>query len=144
MAGIVAPAILNLDGTLADSARCFPTPIGLFKKALGLGDGRYAYSLNDAAKTVDWVAGMFMLFADQTFNRLKGFDEHYYLYYEDVDICARAHLYDEPVILCPACAAVHDARRASRKSLRFMSWHLRSMARFFIKRYVRKHQASHG
>ncbi|NLZ10605.1 MAG: glycosyltransferase family 2 protein [Alcaligenaceae bacterium] len=135
-AGIVAPAILNVDGTLADSARYFPTPIGLLKKALGRGDGRYHYGLNDAPLAVDWVAGMFVVFSRQTFERLRGFDEKYFLYYEDVDICARAHQLNEPVILCPQGAAIHDARRTSRKSLRFLSWHLSSMARFFIKRYL--------
>ena len=139
-AGIVAPAILDVQGTLADSARYFPTPIGLLKKALGRGDGRYAYQLGDAALAVDWVAGMFLLFKTTTFARLGGFDERYFLYYEDVDICARAHQLNEPVILCPACAAIHDARRASRKSLRFLSWHLSSMARFFIKRYLSKNR----
>lgn len=134
-AGIVAPAILDVDGTLADSARYFPTPASLLKKALGRGDGRYTYNLSDPPLAVDWVAGMFLLFKTSTFERLKGFDENYFLYYEDVDICARAHQLNESVILCPACAAIHDARRASRKNLRFLSWHLSSMARFFIKRY---------
>lgn len=135
-AGVVAPAILDVQGMLADSARYFPTPAGLFRKALGRGDGRYQYGLNDAPCSVDWVAGMFMLFSARAFERLHGFDERYYLYYEDVDICARAHLLQEPVVLCPESVAVHDARRSSRKSFRFMSWHLRSMARYFVKRYL--------
>lgn len=132
-AGIAAPAILE-QGRLADSARYFPTLFSLFNKALGRNDGRYVYSLGDSPFPVDWVAGMFMVFSASAFERLRGFDEKYYLYYEDVDICARAHQLGLPVVLCPASAATHDARRTSRKSLRFMSWHLSSMARFLIKR----------
>lgn len=137
-ASIVGPAILDVQGNLADSARLFPTPAGLLKKALGCGDGRYVYKLHDAPFPVDWVAGMFVLFSAQTFAHLQGFDEKYYLYYEDVDICARARQLNETVILCPSCSAIHDARRASRKSMRFLSWHLRSMARFLLQRTFRK------
>ena len=39
----------------------------------------------------DWIGGMFMLFSSKDFKKLKGFDEEFFLYFEDVNICYRAN-----------------------------------------------------
>jgi len=62
---------------------------------------------------------------------LGGFDEGFFLYYEDVDLCARLWRGGREVVLCPEVQVVHDARRASRRHLRHMRWHAASMARYF-------------
>lgn len=38
----------------------------------------------------DWVSGSLMMISRETFDRLGGFDESFWMYYEDVDICLRA------------------------------------------------------
>jgi hypothetical protein len=83
----------------------------------------------------DWVAGMFVLFSALAYKKLEGFDENYFLYYEDVDICRRAHLLGLKIICCPEVTIVHHAQRASRKSIRHMCWHLESMRRYFCKTF---------
>jgi hypothetical protein len=127
---VVAPLIVAPSGQVEDSARRFPTFLALFRKALGGCDGRYEIRPGQEPVTVDWVAGMFMVFGSEDFARLGGFDERYFLYYEDVDICARAWRAGINVMVCPAVSAVHDARRQSRKSLRHLRWHLASMWRY--------------
>jgi N-acetylglucosaminyl-diphospho-decaprenol L-rhamnosyltransferase len=129
---IVAPLIVSPSGCVEDSARHFPTMSGLLKKAAGRDDGRYPMVSGQALVFPDWVAGMFMLFRATDYARLGGFDERYFLYYEDVDICARAWRAGMKVVLCPSVSAIHDARRQSRKSLRHLRWHLASMARYFL------------
>lgn len=131
-ASVVAPAIINPAGGQEDSARYFPTIFSLFKKFLKLNDGRYSYTLGQPAFDVDWVAGMFMLFKPRAFADLAGFDEGYFLYYEDVDLCFRARKAGKRVVLCPESVAIHDARRTSHKNIRYMYWHLSSMARFLL------------
>ncbi len=129
---IIAPLIVSPSGGVEDSARHFPTMSGLLKKAVGHNDGRYPMVSGQALIFPDWVAGMFMLFRTTDYARLGGFDERYFLYYEDVDICARAWRDGMKVVLCPSVSAIHDARRQSRKSLRHLRWHLASMARYFL------------
>lgn len=129
-AAIVAPLIMSPRGEVEDSARHFPTVKSLAMKALGQADGRWPFPSDMATFSPDWVAGMFMLFRSSDFTRLGGFDERYYLYYEDVDICRRAHSERMKVVVCPAACAVHDARRASRRNIRHAYWHLMSMARY--------------
>jgi GT2 family glycosyltransferase len=131
---LAAPLILTPSGEMEDSARYFPTLWSLLRKALGGPDGRYAIESGQPVVFPDWVAGMFMLFRSSVFARLGGFDEGYFLYYEDVDICDRAGRAGMKVALCPSVTAIHDARRDSHRNLRHLRWHLASMARYLCKK----------
>jgi GT2 family glycosyltransferase len=127
--GVIAPSVRNPEGSLEDSARHFPTPLSLLRKLIGLGDGRV--EIDDAApQDVDWTAGMFLLFPASAFGELGGFDEDFFLYYEDVDICARLWKCGRRVILHPGVTVIHAAQRTSRRNLRYMKWHLASMVRY--------------
>lgn len=126
-----APMIVNRNGDIEDSARRLPSPWGILSKALGRSDGRYVFGPGDAAFPPDWVGGMFMLVKSDAYAAVGGFDERFFLYYEDVDLCSRMRLAGLPLLLCPQASAVHDARRASHRSLRFLRWHLSSIVRFF-------------
>lgn len=136
-AAVVAPAVLNPAGKIDDSIRRFPTPLGLVARLLSLGDGRHPFALGDETFTAEWAAGMFMLFRAEDYRAVGGFDEGFFLYYEDVDICARLWKAGRPILACPKIQVEHDARRASRKNFRYMKWHLASMARHFLKHYGR-------
>lgn len=73
---------------------------------------------------------MFMLFPRTVYEQLGGFDETYFLYYEDVDLCARLRKLGYRVGYCADVSVVHDARRASHSNLSYLRRHLASMARF--------------
>jgi N-acetylglucosaminyl-diphospho-decaprenol L-rhamnosyltransferase len=132
-AALVAPLVEAPSGSIEDSIRYFPTPMSLSRKALGRSDGRYSLKSLDNELYPDWVAGMFMLFRSDCFAQLGGFDEKFFLYYEDVDICARAWKQGMKVLACTNVRVIHEARRASRREPRYMWWHLRSLARYFRK-----------
>lgn len=136
-AAVVAPVVVAKDGQVEDSVRHFPTLRLLFGKALGKSDGRYCIVLGQPAFCPEWVAGMFMLFRSDDFAILGGFDEGFFLYYEDVDICARAWNARMKIVASPSVSVIHDARRASRKDFGYMRWHMASMARFFWKHWGR-------
>lgn len=136
-AAVIAPAVLTPAGQVEDSIRRFPTPLSLAGKMLGWSDGRYPFSVGDATFAADWVGGMFMLFRSEDYRRVGGFDEGFFLYYEDVDICARLWQAGRRVLACPMAQVVHDARRASRRNLRYMRWHAGSMARYLGKHWLR-------
>lgn len=142
--GVVAPLVIGPDGEFEDSVRRFPTPWIIFSKLLGwhqLAD----YSLACGDAELDWVGGMFMLFDRQIFQQMGGFDERYFLYYEDVDLCGRLHLAGYRVVACPQSRVIHHAQRSSHRSLKFLSWHVTSMLRFFtspVYRQLKKHRQS--
>ena len=72
-----------------------------------------------------------MLFQSAAFLELGGFDERYFLYYEDVDICARLRLAGHEIVVCPWVSVVHAARRESHQKLQYLAWHIASITRFF-------------
>lgn len=128
--GVAAPRVVNSQGQPEDSARRFPTPGAIVLKALGLGRGN-PYAVADRPIYPDWAGGMFLLFRAPVFAQLGGFDTRYFLYYEDVDLCARLRLTGLRVLVTPQACVVHAARRDSHRSWRYLRWHLRSMLRFF-------------
>jgi len=129
--GAAAPLILDSDGAIEDSARPFPTLSSLVGKALGAEPERY-YEIGEESISPDWVGGMFMLLRRDAFAAVGGFDARYYLYYEDVDLCARLRLAGYDIRLVPSVSAVHLARRQSRRDIRYLLWHLRSMIRYIL------------
>lgn len=137
--GVVAPRVVSTSGSREDSARSFPTLLELVRK---FGGGK-SEVLPDTFpfSSPDWIAGMFMLFPRAVFEELHGFDERYFLYYEDVDLCARLALAGYKRLVCSDVTVVHDARRSSHGNLRYAAMHLKSIIRFFssdVYRQVRK------
>ncbi len=128
--GLSAPRVLNPEGLPEDSATPFPSPMMILLKALRLGQGR-PYVVGTHTLYPDWVAGMCMLLRAAQFRLLGGFDTRYFLYYEDVDLCARLRLSGLEVALTPAAQVAHAAQRSSHRHLGYLVLHLRSLIQFF-------------
>lgn len=125
--GVVAPAVKNSRMELEDHARKLPTPFVLVRKFFG-------FEEPPTHSAPDWVAGMFMLFPKEVFARLGGFDEKFFLYYEDVDLCCRLRLAGYRIVVEPEAVVIHDARRASHRRPYYFYRHLSSALRFFLSR----------
>ena len=130
---VVAPQIFGSDNLLEESARKFPTPYKIVCKALG-GYKAHDYLITEHAIQSDWLGGMFMLLPSKVFTKVTGFDERYFLYYEDVDLCARLIMLGYKVVLNPQATVFHYAQRASHQNFKYFRWHLLSMLRFFVSR----------
>ncbi len=129
--GACAPLVLSIDGKVEDSARRFPTFGRLAKRAV-LKIREADFDVSRQPTVVDWVAGMFIVFSREAFQQVGGFDEAYFMYMEDADICRRLSRLRLAVIVDPRCKVVHEARRASRRNLQHLRWHLRSAMRFLF------------
>jgi N-acetylglucosaminyl-diphospho-decaprenol L-rhamnosyltransferase len=128
--GVIAPLIVSGDGSIEDSARKFPTPFKILSKAFSGYRGQ-DYKVGSELIEPDWVGGMFMIFRRDTFALLGGFDQKFFLYYEDVDLCARIRLQGLRVVMIRNVQATHLARRSSHISAAYSFMHIRSMLRFF-------------
>jgi GT2 family glycosyltransferase len=129
--GVAAPLVHASDGQLQDSARRFPTVARLIRRKLG-GTRSPDYRVGQVPMAVDWVAGMFMVFRREVYASLGGFDDRYFMYFEDVDLCQRLHRADLRVMLVPQARVIHDAQRASRRQLKHFVWHLSSACRYLL------------
>ena len=126
-----APLIMTPENDIEDSARSFPTAISLIGKALGIADGTYAS--DQERENPDWLAGMFLLLRSSAFREIGGFDEKYFLYYEDVDLCWRLRRRGLSLRQVSGVRATHHARRASHRNWQHARWHLASMMRFLAR-----------
>lgn len=94
---IAGPGFENLDGSEWPIAFRFPSVGTEFCAALGiglvtrlLGDRTVARRMPPAAQRVDWVSGAAMMIRPQVVAAIGGFDENYFLYFEETDFCFRA------------------------------------------------------
>lgn len=135
--GVCAPLILSSHGETQDSARFFPNLKRLIWRKLHHKHSLdYLITTDTASKTisVDWLAGMFLLFKKSAYEAIHGFDERYFLYVEDIDIAWRLKQIGYQAVLVTNVAMIHDAQHASRKKLRYFVWHLSGMLRFLLRK----------
>ena len=116
--GMVGPKILNADGSLQLSCkRSFPTIKSAIPKILGLDKlfpnskwfGRYNLTFLDPDKNhvVDAISGSCMLIRNNVFKKIGGFDERFFMFGEDIDICLRTWKANFEVHYFPETKIIH-------------------------------------
>ena len=125
--GLVAPLMYSVSGLIEDNARVFPNSLNLIKKLFLGNENRWPLDSKSNLDFPDWVAGMFMLMPAYRFKNSGGFDTRFFMYYEDVDLCRRIRKKGLEIALLKSVPVIHNARRDSRKKLRFFLWHLYSL-----------------
>ena len=142
--GILCPQLLNSDLTYQSSVRRFHNLKILLLRALSRGSdvAKFKaienYLMKNFDKTlvqpVDWALGAAMILRRDIYERLNGFDENFFLYVEDVDLCLRSWRCGYEVIYNPSAVMIHDHRRESLKGVNKNLWyHIQSMAYFILK-----------
>jgi mannose-6-phosphate isomerase-like protein (cupin superfamily) len=132
--GVVGPACA-IRGAAPRTARVAFRPSSSLLRKLISGASGPDYPVDDGPQRVDWVAGMFMLFRSEAFRAVGGFDERFFLYYEDVDVCRRMRALGYSAVYVPDATVIHDARRESRRNPRLMGIHAASALRYLARRY---------
>lgn len=106
--GIIGFQLRNPDGTAQASCGAFPSLLstlrGLFRAR---SQRKCQHQTGEQAIPVDWVTGGCFLVRRECLEQLQGFDEAYFLYYEDVDICQRASQAGWGVWYEPCIAVTH-------------------------------------
>ena len=117
-AGCAYPLQVDAQGHLQDSGRELPTPQALWRRrALGQRELR-----------VDWVNAACLLLPQPVWHTVGGFDESYFMYCEDVDLCLRVRLAGLALVRAPA-QIEHSGQRASHQRWAHLRWHIGSLLR---------------
>jgi len=133
----VAPKIHYSDGRFQYSCRLLPSPVNLFLRRFlpRLGakmDAAYELHQADYSQNlkVPSISGCFMLLASELLQALQGFDERYFMYLEDVDLCRRA-LPLTDIIYHADSLVIHVFGKGSYKNRTLLFYHLRSAITYF-------------
>jgi GT2 family glycosyltransferase len=125
---VAGPRILNPDGSVQGSARGDPDMFtGLFGRSAALGrllpwlPVSRRNVVSDAAirsghesVVVDWISGACMLARRDALTKVTGFDERYFLYWEDADLCRRLRSAGYHVRYVPGATAIHRVGHSSK------------------------------
>ncbi|MDO8648562.1 MAG: glycosyltransferase family 2 protein [Candidatus Peregrinibacteria bacterium] len=119
--GIVAPKLVHDDGSVRSSARSFPSLFDVLIKRSPLQSlfprkmERYlhARALPNREREVDWVVGTCMLMERSLYKHLGGFDERFFLFFEDMDLCRRCRKAGKRVVYFPEAVALDRKHRLS-------------------------------
>jgi N-acetylglucosaminyl-diphospho-decaprenol L-rhamnosyltransferase len=121
-AAIVGPRLEDPDGTVQASCYPFPTPLHTFLENstvtifLGRKIRRYVPALRNLylrtwphthPRIVPWVKGAVLAVRRQAFEAVGGFDESFFMYFEDADLCYRLRLCGWEVHFTPAATVMH-------------------------------------
>jgi len=156
--GLAGGELRGADGSRQPSARMFPTLRDELFTLSGLAaryprsrlfarlDRRWADP--EAAAEVDWIPGAFVFIRAQDFAMLGGFDERFFMYYEEVDLCRRLRAAGRRIQYWPELKAMHiggasaktvKQARVSKAGSQLESWRMRSGLL-----YYRKHHGAWG
>lgn len=122
--GVVGPQVREESGAVYPSARALPalgTGIGhaLFANIWKNNPWTHAYKqdrvISAEPRTVGWISGAFMLIRSDVFATLKGFDEKFFMYFEDVDLCQRVHQLGFDVHYLPQAVITHMGAHSTKK-----------------------------
>lgn len=118
--GCAYPGQLDDQGRLQDSERELLTPwVLLRRRVMGRGETK-----------ADWVNAACLVLPQPVWQALGGFDEAYFMYCEDVDLCLRLRLAGLALVRAPV-QVVHAGRRASQRRWVHLRWHVQSLLRLW-------------
>lgn len=139
---MIAPKVLFPSGKHQYSCRRYPTPSELlarrfpflkqlFKKGILVGE----YRDKNLAEPffAEYLTGCFQLYRTKDFIAVKGFDERYFLYMEDIDICRKLDNLGKQKLYYPKEEIVHVLKQGSSKSLKLFFRHTSSAIKYFLK-----------
>jgi N-acetylglucosaminyl-diphospho-decaprenol L-rhamnosyltransferase len=145
--GIVGPLLQHDDGTIRDSYRAFPRMGDVVIKRTflrSLFPERLKHYLQAGTdphrrRDVDWLIGGCLMLRREVAQNLHGFDDRYFLFFEDIDLCRRCWELGKRVVYLPEAKATDRKRRLSEGG----AWslirtpvgraHIRSAMRYFAK-----------
>ncbi|MDE3076871.1 MAG: glycosyltransferase family 2 protein [Chloroflexota bacterium] len=146
--GCVGPRLLNPDGTVQPSRRAFPRLSTAFVESTvlqrhfgQLGAVRRYYladAADDRAQAVDWLVGACLMIPWRVLEEVGGFDERFFMYSEEMDLCYRIKEAGYQVWYLPQAEVIHHEAASSSQDLfrQNVNFH-QSRYRFFRKHHGR-------
>lgn len=131
-AALVAPLIVNPFGGIEDSVRSNITPWSIITRKFGFRKKLIKQGRGDGGKQFIWFAGMVLALRADIYRSVGGFNERFFMYCEDYDLCARIYRQGHDMFFNGRSVFVHDAQRGSHHSVKHFRWHLISLIKVWF------------
>ena len=139
--GLVMPKIIYPSGETQYLCKLLPTPMDLigrrfipFKTYQEKHD--YSYELHwsgyNKVMEVPSLSGCFMFMRVSVLKKIGGFDERYFMYAEDLDLCRRIGEVSKTIFF-PEVSVVHEYDKGSYKNKKLLKYHIKSVIKYFNK-----------
>ncbi|MFA7088032.1 MAG: glycosyltransferase family 2 protein [Patescibacteria group bacterium] len=126
--GIVAPQVLTADGLPQKSA------YGSYPKIKDLILSKLKNKIDDNGNPKkDWVSGAALVIKKNVFDLIGGWDEKFFLYFEDVDICRRTKMAGYSIIVDSESSIIHLSGQSLKKNWQRRKHYYRSQDYYFLK-----------
>ncbi|HSX40265.1 MAG TPA: glycosyltransferase family 2 protein [Candidatus Saccharimonadales bacterium] len=134
--GILGAKLLNSDGSAQKSAVKFYTLFNAILMLSGFERLGFLRSSPEKISKVDWVSGACMMIGREFFKKIGGFDEHIFMYSEDMEICYRAKMHGFSTYFFPQAKVMHKEHASS--SRQFAILHIYEGLLYFYKKHKRR------
>ena len=122
--GLCGGKIISPAGQLEPSARRFPSALskllalsglrGKFPQSAILNYYEFGTFAHDRPQEVDWVPGTFTIVRKKMLDEIGAFDERFYIYYEETDLCMRAKMAGWTIYFIPDAEVTHIGGASSK------------------------------
>lgn len=142
--GCVSPLIVDSRGQAQDEYRSelnvmdlifryIPKPIN---KLPFISKRRQKHTMKHISRDIpfecDFIQGSFLVMPTRLFKEIHGFDERYFMYAEDADLCKRIRQ-THKVVCDPECSVIHRLEEASHRNVKLLGIHCASLFKYFCK-----------
>ncbi len=159
--GIVGAKLIGESGTIHDSYRRFMKPYDwLIKRLKPLHKIKFIQNHvrnflmwdmdNTKIQTVDWIQGSSMVMRKSDFDAIGGFDDRYFIFVEDMDLCRKMWNLGKKIVYYPEVVWFHSDKRGSNSGSVFKDlfkktawWHLSSLIKYFLKWGIKNPNIEH-
>jgi len=114
--GIVGGLLTNLNGSLQRSYGKFYTIPNVIYLLFAGESGELRRLQSSSSRETDWVSGGFMLVKRNIFEKVKGFNESYFMYIEDMDLCYRIKKIGYKIVFTPVVKVKHIGQASTNKT----------------------------
>jgi N-acetylglucosaminyl-diphospho-decaprenol L-rhamnosyltransferase len=142
--GLAGPRLVNPDGTLQPSCYLFLSPLEALKARTFLRQllanvpvfGEWPIWPHDRARSVPWVKGAALAIRREAFAAVGGFDESYFMYFEEIDLAHRLWAAGWNVHFTPVATIMHEGGASVMQQRAAMTVELfASLLRFYGRHY---------
>lgn len=137
--GMAVPKLLDEEGKMQPVYRRELTVMDMFIRMFlkkGFKKRKAYHTMQDADYTtafeVPFAQGSFLVIRTELYQSLGGFDERFFLYMEDADLCKRVNEKSK-LMYCPDAQVIHRWEKGSHKNRGLFKLHLFSMYEYFHK-----------